>query len=207
MTGYGGFEFPLPAIAGRYKGRQLVICGDAACVWQDLEAFGCRSDLGRGAVTRAGWDFMTINRVVETFPGGIAHCYSNEPWLLERFIAARRNEYIREFGPVGHTHSCNKGAQWRWPWSGRGSSLLGGVVVGLALGYAQIVICGGPLDNGPHNGEPHWRKTAFLKREVPADSPEQENAHWKEAIRLGAMKGRVFSMSGRTAAWMGRPSS
>ena len=207
LTGYGGNVYPPPTIAGTYKGKRLVICADAACIWDDLERFGCRDDQGRGGVAKQGWDFMTINKMVEMLPGRVEHAYSNEPRLLHAFIAARREEYAREFSPIGHTHSCNKGAQWRWPWSGRGSSLLGGVIVGLGLGYAEIVICGGPLDNGPHNGEPPWRKTAFLKREVPADSPEQENSHWREAIKLGEMKGRVFSLSGRTKSWLGAPPS
>lgn len=205
FKGYGGQTFPLPKCAGTCKGRSLIICADAACVWDDLERFGCRSDVDRGGVAKSGWDFMTVNKLVETFPGNIAHLYSNEPWLLNDFIKARRAEYVREFGGLGATHSCNKGAQWRWPWSGRGSSGLGATLVGLGLGYDEIVLCGMPLDNSPHNGEPPWRKTQFLKREVPSDSPEQENEHWKEAIRLAPMKGRVFSMSGRTRAWLGLP--
>lgn len=195
----------LPPIAGKYNGRRLVICADAACVWDDLERFGCRSNADRGSVSKSGWDFMTINKMVETFPGAIEHCYSNEPALLNAFIAARRAEYVREFSPIGHTHSCNKGAQWRWPWTGRGSSLLGGVIVGLGLGYEQIVICGGPLDNSPHNGEPPWRKTAFLKREVPDDFKGCENSHWAEL--RPTFRGRVTSMSGRTRAWLGSPTS
>ena len=204
LTGYGGKTFPQPAIAGRYKGKSLIVCADAACVWDDLERFGCRNDAGRGRVHKPGWDFLTVNKLVETFPGEIEHCYSNEAHLLNFFLAARRQEYIHEFGAPRHTHSCNKGAQWRWPWSGRGSSLLGGVLVGLGLGYASIVICGGPLDNGPHNGEPPWRKTSFLKTEVPPDRGV-ENAHWKEAMTV-AFANRVRSMSGRTLAWLGPPS-
>lgn len=205
LTGYGPHVFPLPTIAGKFKGRKLIVCADAACVWDDLERFGCRNDTGRGMVAKLGWDFMLINKLVEVFPGRVDHVYSNEPKLLSAFIAARRAEYDREFSPVGHTHSCNKGAQWRWPWSGRGSSLLGGVVVGLGLGYDEIVICGGPLDNSAHNGEPPWRKTAFLKREVP-DDKGVENSHWKDAIEK-ALRGKVTSMSGRTMAWLGSPPS
>lgn len=205
LAGHGGKTFPLPAIAGTYHGRKLIVVADAACAWDDLERFGCRSDQGRGAVRKDGWDFLTVNKMVECFPGNIEHAYSNEPHLLMRFIAARRAEYIHEFSGPAHTHSCNKGAHWRWPWSGRGSSLLGAVIAGLGLGYAPVVICGGPLDNAPHNGEPPWRKTCFQKREVTDLPGTVENEHWKEAIRLGAFKGRVFSMSGRTMAWLGSP--
>lgn len=199
LTGFGPEQFPPPKIAGRYRGKGVVICGDAACVWNDLERFGCRSNVGRGSVYKPGWDFLTINKLVEVFPGEIEHCYSNEPHLLASFIAARRFEYSREFGTPRNTHSCNKGAQWRWPWSGRGTSALGATIVGLALGYDNAVLCGVPLDNTPHNGEPHWRTTAFQKSEAPG----VENHHWKQAIPH--FQGKVRSMSGRTMAWLGQP--
>lgn len=202
MTGYGGFEFPLPEIAGRYAGKSLLIVADAECVWRDLEAFGCRSDEGRGKVFKKGWDFLTINKMVEMFPGRIEHCYSNEPKLLRAFIAARRNEYEREFSCAMNQHSCNQGVQWRWPWGGHGTSGLGGCLVGIGLGYERIVLCGMPLDDGPHNGEPHWRKTGFASSEACDQVGGQPDMHWKRARDL-AFDGKVKSMSGRTQKWLG----
>lgn len=205
MTGYGGFAFPLPTIAGQYKGKGLVVCADARGVWDDLEAFGCRCDTGRGSVAKEGWDFLTVNKLVETFPGRIEHAYSNQPSLLRKFIDARRQEY--EFGPPLNTHSCNDGATWRWPWGGHGTSGLGAVLVGVGLGYDRIVLCGLPLDDGPHNGEPHWRKTAFASSEAcgPAgNSYHGMDYHWKQAMNL-AFDGKVKSMSGRTREWFGAP--
>lgn len=203
MTGYGGFEFPLPEIAGKYAGKNLVVAGDAACVWDDLERFGCRDNAGRGAVRKAGWDFLTVNKLVETFPGNVEHCYSNEPQLLMKFIAARRNEYTREFSCALQTHSCNTGARWRWPWGGHGTSALGATLVGIGLGYEKIVLCGIPLDDGPHNGEPHWRKCGF-RNEASGSKDDDRNHHWRRAIDL-AFGGKVRSMSGRTRAWLGSP--
>ena len=197
MKGYAGTTFPLPKIAGTYKGG-LIICGDAACVWGDLERFGCASRLGRGSVRKDGFDFMTVNRLVETFPGEIEHCYSNEPQLLDRFVAARREEYRKEFGAPRHTHSCNKGAMWRWPWGGHGSSGLGAALVAVGLGYEQIVLCGMPLDNSPHNGEPPWRECRFDKEVAGM------NQHWKSAMEM-VFDGKVKSMSGRTMKWLGNP--
>jgi hypothetical protein len=199
MKGFGADVFPLPKIAGTYKGRGLVVCGDAACVWQDLEAFGCVSRVGRGSVWKSGWDFLTVNKLVETFPGTIEHAYSNEPWLLEKFVAARRFEYEKEFTGPHNTHSCNKGARWRWPWSGRGTSSLGATLVGLGLGYETVVLAGVPLDNTAHNGEPHWRRCAFDK-----EIEGLKNSHWQEAMKV-AFEGRVKSMSGRTRDWLGAP--
>lgn len=187
----------LPDIAGCFS-RGVVVCGDAAGVWADLERFGCRSDRGKGGVAKDGFDFLVINKIGETFPGDIAHWYSNAGHLIEVWKAARRQEYEREFAVPMHTHSCSPGAAWRWPWGAYGTSGLGGVLTAVALGYAPIVLCGLALDDGPHNGEPPWRATKFAKSEAPADDP-----HWLRAA--ATFKGTVFSMSGQTRAWFGEP--
>jgi hypothetical protein len=204
LTGYGASKFDLPPITGAYKGKGLVVVGDAAGVWDDLERFGCRVDHRRGSVGKPGYDFMTVNKIVEVFPGKIEHAYSNEPKLLAKFIAARRNEY--EFGNPLNTHSCQEGAMHRWPWSGHGTSALGATLAGVGMGYEQVVLCGVPLDDGPHNGEPHWRRCKFMTSEAcgPKGQPEGMDAHWKRAQEL-AFEGKVFSMSGRTRLWFGEP--
>lgn len=204
MSGYGGRAFPYPAIAGTYTGKNLVVCGDAAGVWDDLAAFGCRDDSGRGKVRKPGWDFLTVNKLVETFPGSVEHCYSNEPSLLRIFMSARRSEYAREFGPAAHSHSIKVGVDHVWPWGGHGTSGLGAVLVGLGLGYDSIVLCGLPLDDGPHNGEPSWRRTAFATSEAAGSASDDRDSHWKRAIGT-AFGGRVKSMSGRTREWLGAP--
>lgn len=193
----------LPEIAGRYAGKNLVICGDAACVWDDLKELGFAAHMIRGRVERPGWDVMTVNKLVEVFPGNIEHAYCNEPAWLHKFIAARRVEYAREFtGPV-HTHSCNQGAKWRWPWTGQGTSGLGAAIVGVGLGYELVVLCGIPLDDGPHNGEPPWRRCWFTN-EAANSGNSGINVFWKRARDL-AFHGRVKSMSGRTKEWLGCP--
>lgn len=205
FSGYGGRAFPLPEIAGTYKGKNLIVCGDAIGVWQDLEAFGCRDNAPpRGRVRKDGWDVLTVNKLVETFPGSVEHCYSNEPKLLNLFIAARRSEYAREFGPPRHSHAPISGAHWHWPWGGHGTSGLGATLVGLGLGYDRIVLCGMPLDDGPHNGEPHWRRTAFASNEAAGSKDDDRDSHWKRAMQT-AFEGKVKSMSGRTRAWLGAP--
>lgn len=204
FLGEYGTSAKFPEIAGRYSGKGLVIVGDAIGVWRDLEEFGCRINVGRGAVAKDGWDFLTVNKAVETFPGNIEHCYSNEPSLLQKFIAARRSEYTREFDGPRNVHSISNGAQWVWPFGGHGTSGLGAVLVGIGLGYDDIVLCGIPLDDGPHNGEPHWRKCAFNTSEAAGGMRKDRNYHWDRAIDL-AFEGKVTSMSGRTKEWMGAP--
>ena len=202
---YGGQERPMPEIAGQYGGRGLVICADGACIWDDLEALGCKSTVGRGKVRApTEWDFMVVNKLGETFPGEIAHWYSNEPELMHRFIAARRSEYAKEFDTQFETHSCNHGAKWHWPFGGHGTSGCTAALVGCALGYDQVILCGMPLDNGPHNGEPPWRKSNFLNEAASPKDSDAPSHHWKRAID-SAFKGRVTSMSGRTREWLGSP--
>lgn len=202
LAEYGSGASALPDIAHCYTGGRLVVCGDAAGVWDDLEAFGCRLDIGRGRVAKDGWQFMAVNRIGETFPGDIEHWFSNAAHLLKTFAAARRQEYAKEFA-VLHFHACQPGAAWVWPWPAQGTSLLGGVLTGIGLGYDRIVICGGPLDDGPHNGEPPWRKTIFATSEAASEGIKPEK-HWARAIDL-VLKGRVKSMSGRTREWLGHP--
>lgn len=200
---FGGGEVPLPEIAEKYEGKGLIVCADAACIWDDLERFGARCDHRRGSVAKDGFDIMVVNKAVEVLPGHIEHAYSNQPKLLNTFIAARRNEYRSEFQGPKHTHSCQRGAKWHWPWGGWGTSLLGACLTGVGLGYDHIVICGGPLDNGPHNGEPHWRKCRFTNE--AADTKDGGmNHYWRKAMRL-AFDGKVKSMSGRTREWLGAP--
>ncbi len=204
FLGEYGTTAKFPDIAGKYQGRNLVVCGDAIGIWSDLEEFGCRRDVHRGSVEKNGWDFLTVNKLIETFPGNVEHSYSNEPSVLVRFIAARRCEYTREFEGPRHTHSISQGTKWVWPFGGHGTSGLGAVLTGLGLGYDHIVICGMPLDDGPHNGEPPWRKCAFKTSEAAGNVNTGMNSHWKKAIEL-AFEGRVKSMSGRTREWLGAP--
>lgn len=203
LAEYGYSERQMPEIAGKYAGKCLAICGDAACVWDDLERLGFRYNHMRGKVYRDGWDILTINKLIETMPAHVEHAYSNEPSILAKYIAARRPEYAAEFnGPV-HTHSCNPGARHQWPWGGHATSGLGASLVGYGLGYDLSVLCGVPLDDGPHNGEPPWRRCAFTN-EAASSVGDDTNRYWKRARDL-AFKGKVKSMSGRTREWLGSP--
>lgn len=195
-TGFG----TLPVITGTYTGG-LVICGDGACVWDDLERFEAKSTINGGRVLKPGWQFMTVNKMVEVFPGDIEHAYSNEATFLRRCIAARRQEYTREFTGPKHVHSIGQGSDWCWPFNGSGTSGLGACLVGIGLGYQRIVLCGVPLDNGPHNGEPPWRTTAFASSEAAGAMGSDRNSHWE--LAKVAFAGRVRSMSGRTKTWLG----
>lgn len=200
LAAYGITPPRLPWIAGKYRGKGLVVCGDAAGVWDDLEAFGCRSETRGGSIDKPGFDFMTVNKLVETFPGDVEHCFSNNAALLRKWRDARRTEY-GEF-VVTHTHALQSGADWLWPWAGGGTSGCGAVMSGLAMGYRPVVLCGLPLDDGPHNGEPPWRRTKFATSEA-AGSDGGPDLHWRCLIDF--LGDAIFSMSGRTREWFGAP--
>lgn len=191
----------LPGIAGSYKGGNVVICGDGECLWRDLETFGCRDEGDGGKVAKPGWDFMCVNMAGSKFPGVVEHWYSNAGYLVERFLSVRRQEYPRSFS-VNHLHALDGFTQeWPsahvWPWTGHGTSGCGACLTAMALGYDRAVLCGIPLDNRPHNGEPPWRKTNFVN-EVRGD-----RKHWLNLARHFA--GRITSMSGQTRKWFGDP--
>jgi len=199
QSGYS--ERQLPSIANSYSGK-LIICGDAFGVYNDLELFGCRDDSGQGKVSKPGWDFMTVNKMVEVLPAHIEHCYSNSASCLNRFCSARRDEYALEFGGPKHRHSMQGPCENIWPLGGHGTSSLGAALVAVGLGYSRIVLCGVPLDDGPHNGEPYWRKTAFASSEAAGAVGSDRNSHWEMAKKV-AFDGKVRSMSGRTRTWLG----
>lgn len=202
LSEHGGAEFDPPEQMVAKYDKGLVIVGDAACVWDDLERFGCRVNHRKGSVAKDGYDFLCINRAVQTFPGNIEHAYSNQFDILEGFIKARRSEYRLEFSGPHHTHSCNKGAKWRWPWGGWGTSGLGAVFCGSIMYKGPIVLCGVPLDDGPHNGEPHWRKTTFTREAADTVNGDM-NKQWRKAKDV--VGPRLRSMSGRTLKWFGSP--
>lgn len=192
---YGTPASSLPSIVGQYPAHNIVVVGDAACVWDDLERFECRAGNG---VAKPFWHFMTVNGIVATFPGKVEHHYSGTAWVARRYMRSRRDEYRDEFGAPRCCHSRTQGTDYVWPWHGEGTSGLGAICSAIAMGYDRVVLCGMPLDNGPHNGEPPWRLTRFT-REVSSDC-----VHWGRAIHT-LFEGKVKSMSGRTKEWLGAP--
>lgn len=186
----------MPDLVEKFDGR-LVICGGAACVWDDLQKLGIRGDSQNN-----GYDVMCVNDIVMHFPGRVLHAFSNDAKMFEFWLGARRKQIVRAFGPVEYVHTCNnRHAKYSWPWPGNGTSALGAVHTGLAMGYRKIVLCGIPLDDGPHYFSPPWGLSNFT-REVPQRDGGQM-AYWFKVSRQ--WQGRVTSMSGRTKELLGAP--
>lgn len=188
-------DWPMPMV-GKFHGKRLVVCAGAACVWDDLALLGVRE-------ASADTHIMAINDVVMHLPMQVKHVYSNDHRMLPHWVAARRPLYVKRHGPVENVHTNRVGdVRWRWPWPGQGTSLLGGVYTGLAMGYDRVVICGGPLDDSPNYFSPSWEIRNF-RREV-GNKTNGDMMYWKDA-RDRCFRDRVRSMSGRTRELLGAP--
>jgi hypothetical protein len=185
------------ALVGKFAGKRLVICAGGKCVWDDLALLGVR-----GGSDNGGWDVMTVNDITMHYPGRIRHLYSNDHRMIPYWLGARRKQYERAYGPIEYVHTCRVGAKYCWPWPGHGTSALGAVYTGLAMGYDRIVLCGAPLDNTPNYFSPDWELRNFTNEvSVKADGEMQ---YWGAAAKK-CFRGRVKSMSGRTRELLGAP--
>ena len=202
MTDYrlAGLDGPYPKELGSCAGRRCLVVASAWCVWDDLDRLGVRGDLNNG------WDTLCVNDMMQFYPGVVNHGYSNQYRWLPHWTGGRREticgyKVVDKWGRVGLTHS-RVGAQANWPWPGHGTSTLCAVYTALALGYDRIVICGAPLDNGPHFFEPPWCTSNF---ENEVGLREDGRMMYWEASKTRWFKGRVFSRSGRTRDLLGEP--
>lgn len=145
---------------------------------------------------------MCVNDVVMHFPGPVKHFFTLDHAMLPKWVAARRPRLRKEFGGPKYSHTCNFNllGVYNWDLPGHGTSSLNAVLCGLKMGYDKIVICGVPLDNGPHYFSPPWEVNNFENQTQDRDGLPR---YW--GIHLEKFKDRVFSMSGRTRDFLGEP--
>ena len=183
----------IPAIAKTMAGRLLVI-GCAGNYLEDMRKYKYHGKC----------HYMAINDQIERLNLPVLHAVSLHTDCLIWWSLLRRS--IHTMKGWFHTHSDHIPDEetygrhsipawvWETKWQGGSSSLLG-VVVGLAMGYEEIVLAGVPLDtsagNCCHAGLPHPYE-CFL-------------AAWEEANRE-VFNGRVKSLSGNTRELLGEPS-
>ncbi len=195
-----GLDGPYPKELGSCAGKRCLVIASAACVWDDVDRLGVHGDLN------SGWDTICVNDMMQFWPGIVNHGYTNQYKWLPHWTGGRRetisgHKVIDKWGRVGLTHS-RVGAQVNWPWPGHGTSTLNAVYTALALGYDKIVVCGAPLDNGPHFFEPPWCSSNF-ENEV-GNREDGKMCYWENSKNRW-FGGRVTSMSGRTRDLLGEP--
>jgi hypothetical protein len=176
----------LPAIANQYSGR-LLIMGGARCVWDDLEALG-----------EFNGDKMAINDIGSHYHGYIRHWTTLHPAYMKWWMDYRMGH---NYGNRGHvqTHSFkhHPDIAHYWPLEDiGGSSGLAGILIGLLLGYSEIVLAGIPMDGSGHYFDPVKAKSGLL------GSGNDQPWFW---CRDNVFAGRVKSMSGKTRGWLGAP--
>lgn len=183
------------ALLGCFLGR-LIIVGGGRCVWNDLESIGFHHG------TLKSTDIMCINDIVMHFPGRVKHFFSNDCTSTPHWLSARRRILSKTYGAIKYVHTCDKGADYNWPWPGVGTSALGAIYSGLAMGYESIVLCGIPLDDSGHYFDPPWIGSDFMNNIGVMGS--ERIACW-EIAKARIFNNKVTSCSGRTRKLLGSP--
>ena len=171
--------------SGGKGGMRLVIVGSARCVWDDLEKLWPVTD-----------DVMAINDLIMHYPEKLTHAYSNDFEMLNKWVDARR-PMAKQLDEKLRKHCCFpcEGAE-KWDIKVQGNSGICAVYVGQALGYEEIVLCGVPQDDTGHYFDPPWVKTNYGKSTRKRPGSDQIR-YWSN------VKGKVYSMSGRTKEVLG----
>lgn len=171
-------------------GGRLVVCASGACVWSDFY------ELATPNKWEQNFDIMAVNDIGMHLPHRLKHWYSNDYTMLWSWYQARRPRFNVAGFPEDRAdeqiqlHCCFEMSRALiWPWTGSGTSTLNACLTGLALGYEEVIICGAPLDDGPHYFDPPQAKTNFTR--------SGGFRQWQDA-RSRYFEGRVRSMSGNT---------
>lgn len=133
---------PLSPLIGQYSDRSLLVCASARCLWDDLARI--KPEL---------YDIMAINHAGLFLPYPVTHWFSGYTDKLEMWRTIRKNRMVKE--PL-ITHARRPGADHLWQWyeMGQGTSTLDGVIIGVLMGYRQVIIAGAPLDYTGHFYDP-----------------------------------------------------
>lgn len=179
-----------PPYLFRYFGPVLV-CGSAVCLYDDLKR---AREIFPYALT------IAVNGASKLVPA-IA-LYSKHP---ERFIERRWLDGQRFFfGNYATVHADVKAATrpscidywWSGLWGGGGSAW-DARKLAFYMGFSPVVLCGCPLEAGPHVGSHGF--ASFMHREDVVDAMRkglEEETEWHRG---------AYSMSGWTRELLGEP--
>ena len=174
---------------GSERGKCLVV-GTGWTLWQDMEAAGFEK-----GEWKQPFGIVAVNRAVQDLPCFVNHGFSNHARMLRLWHGGRDEVHARKDRLHPGTtvlHSIRGGHDGIvWPWSGCGTSSLCAVLTAITLGYEEVLVCGVPMDKGPHYYDPPWHKTNFANN--------HNDRHWQDCARR-VFNGRVRVMSGRLAS-------
>lgn len=185
-------EYPMPEMFGSKSGKLLIV-GTAKCVWDDL------AKVSTTFLDDA--DIMCVNDMGMHFPWKFHHWYSNDDIKLLHWFEGRRDSHTAAHGRDIKFHTIPelrvRGPNC-WPFPGQGSSGLLAYIVGLALGYDDILGTGTPFDDTGHYYDPPPSSRLFGERKQSNFTNETQDRHMERAIQH--FEGKVNVVSGRLAS-------
>lgn len=161
--------------------------GGGACVWEDF-----------AKVRPWGGEIMAVNDVGQYLHEPLRHWVTLHPEYMAGWRYFREKHlYSAGYDLTCHAQKVNASINTVWGIENiGGSSGLFGCFLGLMMGYEQIVLAGVPMDSTRHFFDPPWYGGELGDR--------ANEIVWTEA-RDRYFDGRVKSLSGRTAKWLGKP--
>ena len=177
-----------------FKGcGDLLVIGSAIGVWDDLKKYDH---------LHGNQDRMAVNDMMSYYPHPLTHgatlTLDKVPmWTFSQRLQSRRNKWAPM---LVHTHRYTQYSDLVWHFMrDGGTSGLFAAIIGILMGYDNIILAGIPCDDSPRFFDPPWKKH---------DMFGQPHAHieWERVIKdVPVFSERVRSLSGNTAAWLGRP--
>jgi len=172
----------LPPLAGQAAGP-LLVCGSGR---------GLHDDAAR---VPAAVPVLAVNLAAFCVGRPVLHLASLHADLVGHFLAILRQQ---QAGHV-HTHAVRPEAEVENVWDLEGQppcSGLFGAAVGLAMGYAPVILAGVPEDDHGHLYDPPGSPGTYV------GGGNEQSWLWH---RDNVFAGRVTSLSGRTRDWLGAP--
>ena len=176
---------------GKHKGRSVVICGAARCLWDDLATL----DLSAHHLCAVNFVPICWTRVFDHW----VSVHDDQHWFDRRSMSIYycRGEALANHCML-HGFRTDDSQVVRWGFRNEGTSSLFALRVMLALGYDRIILAGVPLDGSGHFYEP------------PGDARPQDrfgdsytHETWQRAVPEFADRAR--SVSGFTRELLGAP--
>lgn len=198
------FEGDPPNLVGKYGGTLLVI-GGGRCVFDDISAYTGDPATGTFAGLRRwleedGHDVMAVNDIGQWLTCHLEHWCSMHADHLMNWLTLRRHHGLYCDGLQTHCHKEKPGIDNPWPMVPNMGGLSGlyAAMLGVLMGYDQVVLAGVPSDgtgrffDPPDSGGMHGDRSII--------GAWEENMHC-----YPTMMDYVRSLSGYTKEVLGGP--